>query len=731
VLIAVALVVDARAANYHWDTNGSSAGLGSAGGAAADWLTNSWATGSTGTLPVGAWPNSQPDNADTAVFAGTAGTVNLNGDVHANGFTFQTHGYLVSSTGGALHLAGEEPTITVNLPSGNNTATITAPIRGENGFTLAGNSLTGGLKFLVLANTSAATPNDFSGTLTIEAGGALRLGGGAAHEQIPDDVDLDVAGVLDFITSGAASDGKQERVRDVAVAGTVANFSVGNEADFIVNSISAAGNGTGQGIAINGNSAASPNAPARLIINGWSDGAGDLTLDNGRVRITTTGSSFGVGGRVLLSGNLHSSGNSEIWNHNGGPTTPDDHVFVNKALDFTSAAHVIDVASGTLTMTSRAAIQPLDITSTHAGGTTLTKTGLGTLLLEHATQTSFTGTNRIEQGTLRLAASERLANSSRLELAGGTFDMQGFSERVGNVLLETGTIAATGAATLTSNSIEVRSGTIEPRLGGIANLSKTSEGVVDLNGQNTYAGTTTVSAGTLRVNGTHSGSGYTIGPEGTLAGGGAISSSLSVDGAVAPGISIGTLTVQGDVEFNPGSRLVIELAGAAADKLIVNGGTGHLDLSAADVALDVSGVGSGNSWVIAAYSSLSGTFTSITPGYAVDYGTGVNGQITLLPVPELIGDYNDDGTVDAVDYTVWRNNVGNVSSTLANRDPANGMGPVDAADYTSWKTHYGESAGGSGGIVGHFAVPETETVRLLLLSIVVQGCHWRNPRAAR
>jgi hypothetical protein len=54
-----------------------------------------------------------------------------------------------------------------------------------------------------------------------------------------------------------------------------------------------------------------------------------------------------------------------------------------------------------------------------------------------------------------------------------------------------------------------------------------------------------------------------------------------------------------------------------------------------------------------------------------------------------IGDYNSDGAVNAADYTVWRDHLGQ-SFALPNRDPAN-TGTISAADYTSWKSHFGGS----------------------------------------
>jgi hypothetical protein len=57
------------------------------------------------------------------------------------------------------------------------------------------------------------------------------------------------------------------------------------------------------------------------------------------------------------------------------------------------------------------------------------------------------------------------------------------------------------------------------------------------------------------------------------------------------------------------------------------------------------------------------------------------------------GDYNSDGTVNAADYTTWRDHLG-TSFALPNRDPAN-TGNVSAADYTSWKSHFGQTGGGT------------------------------------
>ncbi len=57
-----------------------------------------------------------------------------------------------------------------------------------------------------------------------------------------------------------------------------------------------------------------------------------------------------------------------------------------------------------------------------------------------------------------------------------------------------------------------------------------------------------------------------------------------------------------------------------------------------------------------------------------------------------VGDYNDDGTVNSADYTIWRDSLGGSATALANRDPAN-SGEVSGDDYTSWKNNFGSMGG--------------------------------------
>lgn len=79
--------------------------------------------------------------------------------------------------------------------------------------------------------------------------------------------------------------------------------------------------------------------------------------------------------------------------------------------------------------------------------------------------------------------------------------------------------------------------------------------------------------------------------------------------------------------------------------------------------------------------------------------------------PSLAGDYNDDGTVDAADYTVWRDNLGESAGTLPNDTDG---GVIGTAQYATWKANFGSSSGS--GEAG--AVPEPMSICLLLTMLL-------------
>ena len=91
---------------------------------------------------------------------------------------------------------------------------------------------------------------------------------------------------------------------------------------------------------------------------------------------------------------------------------------------------------------------------------------------------------------------------------------------------------------------------------------------------------------------------------------------------------------------------------------------------------------------------------------------GRSGIALATPIPELAGDYNANGTVDAADYVLWRKN-NNTAVTLPN-DATPGTSP---ADYTVWRSHFGQPPGSGSGASANAAVPEPATFLLLMFGV--------------
>lgn len=118
-------------------------------------------------------------------------------------------------------------------------------------------------------------------------------------------------------------------------------------------------------------------------------------------------------------------------------------------------------------------------------------------------------------------------------------------------------------------------------------------------------------------------------------------------------------------------------------------------------------------------------FLRLAPGSnLIDAGTDV-GLPFAGPAPDLgayetivevllAGDFNDDGTVDAADYTLWRDNLGAADESSIN-NAGDGINGVDQQDYNIWRTNYGTTAPGGASAP---PVPEPHTIVLLTAALL-------------
>jgi pectate lyase len=189
-------------------------------------------------------------------------------------------------------------------------------------------------------------------------------------------------------------------------------------------------------------------------------------------------------------------------------------------------------------------------------------------------------------------------------------------------------------------------------------------------------------------------------------------------GTIAPGRTvqgpaIGMTHVTGDLTLESGS-LEIDLQSAASfDQLEIEGPAdlGGALVVLADPTVDLT-IGDtllflhANGGIFNAFDSVS--LPSLENGKALRlvYGETIVGLEVVLA-----GDYNNDGTVDAADYTNWRDALAS-GGPLLNETAS--PGTIDQEDYATWHANFGaKTTSGSGSA----AVPEPATAAFCWLGL--------------
>ena len=153
------------------------------------------------------------------------------------------------------------------------------------------------------------------------------------------------------------------------------------------------------------------------------------------------------------------------------------------------------------------------------------------------------------------------------------------------------------------------------------------------NDLNDYTGATTVNGGSLLINANQTAAtgAVTVNNGGTLGGTGTIGGAITANtgSTIAPGVTVGTLTAAAAVTLN--GSLAIQVDGANADRLTV-GGALTLDANST-LALTELATPTQPVYIIASYTSLSGTFGTVTglpSGYTLVYNYDNQNQIALV-----------------------------------------------------------------------------------------------------
>jgi autotransporter-associated beta strand protein len=157
--------------------------------------------------------------------------------------------------------------------------------------------------------------------------------------------------------------------------------------------------------------------------------------------------------------------------------------------------------------------------------------------------------------------------------------------------------------------------TVNASLAGTNGMEKLGAGTLVLAVPNTYAGLTVVSEGVLRLNGRVGLDGVDVMGGSTLGGTGVISGPLTMEsGAIlAPGNSLGTLTVSNVLTLNPGGTTRIEVNASTLGHDAVQGLTGVAYGGAMTVSNLAGTLALGQTYSIFSSAVSSGNFDSITP----------------------------------------------------------------------------------------------------------------------
>ncbi len=216
------------------------------------------------------------------------------------------------------------------------------------------------------------------------------------------------------------------------------------------------------------------------------------------------------------------------------------------------------------------------------------KTGNGSLTL-NGIQT-YTGGTKVTFGTLFLGGANRLAPTGALTLNGGIFDLNGYSQTVGDLsgygrlVIGTGGLTAGGAADTSFNGVITGSGTLTKAGNGTLTLALSAFFPT------TFTGTTHANAGTLKVDGAMASSNFQVNAGGTLTGGGSVGSTTVANGGTLAGRAGQSLTLAA-LTLNDGAN--INAALGAANTMPLFDVTGNLTLDGRLTVSDAGGFGNG------------------------------------------------------------------------------------------------------------------------------------------
>jgi MYXO-CTERM domain-containing protein len=464
---------------------------------------------------------------------------------------------------------------------------------------------------------------------------------------------------------------------------------------------------------------ANNNSAANLanILNGANSFSGGLVLTSTgggtRLRINSPLSGTPLGSGPIIIGQA-ATDKAQILFDSATPVTLANDIVVNTALGSdNSGALRIDTTGHVLTGKVTANLAALHLANTGSLRLTGQITGANGLILERGvtvtlanttgSANNYAGDTVINLGaangrsaTLRLGAADQIptgANAGNVTVSSsgtgiGLLDLNGFDQRI-NGLSGTGLVdgnAAGGAGTNTltvgdNNASSSFSGILRNTVGTLA-LTKTGNGLLSLEGDNTYDGATSVQAGILQVG--LGGLSGRLGRGAVTIASGAV---LKIDRSDAYGTTggqtfagAGTLVKEGSGDLTFWGTGAAQALVSGLQNLTVNGGVVRTDNWAqwkSDLNLTVSGAGVFELWnTTTSLGSLNGNGTvrntanwsgyANGAAYATNNLTIASGNFSGTITDNGVGDGGNTGTSGDTRINLIKSGPGTLTLSAAN-----------------------------------------------------------------
>jgi fibronectin-binding autotransporter adhesin len=283
-----------------------------------------------------------------------------------------------------------------------------------------------------------------------------------------------------------------------------------------------------------------------------------------------------------------------------------------------------------------------------SGSGSLDKLGDGTLTFMG--DYAFQGVTNILGGAVRIGGT--IDPETEFDLGeGGTLDITGKEQTIAGLEGDEGSTVVIGDSELTVN--QDGDSAFGGDITGDGSLVKEGDGTLNLTGDSSYTGPTSVNGGTLAVNGSIA-SPVTVNEGGTLGGNGSVgSTTVGGGGVIAPGNSIGQLTVNGDLAFTAGAIYEVEVnAAGAADRIDATGTVTIANTARVAVLAENGNYNPRTDYVIlTGATGVSGTFGSVTTDLAF-----LDPLLRYSPNAVTLSLYRND--IDFADVAIGFNQVG-------------------------------------------------------------------------